>query len=137
MTVLGSGIALLVAFLAICIARTRLGTELPDCSSISGGESEIPQKSLCEEERSALRWLDYVVGELTPEEEREWWNIAGGQFGLSAKRYHIAFVGYAAAMLGMRGNAAERNVVGRILGRCVERMLRREIWAYSQSKSYW
>ena len=137
LTALGLGIALLAVFLAVCIARTRLGVELPDCVSISGGETEISQKSLCEEERSALRWLDYVVGELKPEEERAWWNIAGGQFGLSAKRYHIAFVGYAAAMLGMRGNAAERNVVGRILGRCVERMLRREIWAYSQSKSYW
>ena len=45
--------------------------------------------------------------------------------------------GYAAAALGMRGNAAEKATVGRILGNCIERMLRRDVWAYSQSKNYW
>ena len=37
----------------------------------------------------------------------------------------------------MRGDAAERIVAGRILGNCVVRLLRRDAWAYSQSKSYW
>ena len=137
LTVLAPGIVLWAVFLAICVARTRLGVALPELSGISGDKKEVPRKPLCEEERSALRWLDHVAGELAPEDERAWWNIAGRQFGLSAKRYHIAFVGYAAAMLGMRGNAAERDAAGRILGRCVDRMLRREIWAYSQAKNYW
>ena len=31
----------------------------------------------------------------------------------------------------MRGNAAEREIAGRILGNCVERYLKRDVWAYS------
>ena len=89
------------------------------------------------DERAALKWLDHVTGKMTPAEEKEWWDIGGTQHGLFAKRYNIAFCGYAAAALGMRGNAAEREIAGRILGNCIERYLKREVWAYSMSKNYW
>ena len=87
--------------------------------------------------RAALAWLDHVTGLLPPDEEREWWDIGGSQHGLFAKRYHIAFCGYAAAALGWGVGEMERETAGRILGQCIERYLRRDIWAYSQSKSYW
>ena len=87
--------------------------------------------------QAALAWLDHVTGPLSPDEEREWWDIGGSQHGLFAKRYHIAFCGYAAAALGWHGGEDERAVAGRILGHCIERYLRCDTWAYSQSKSYW
>lgn len=99
-----------------------------------GGHVALP---MTEDERAALRWLEYVTGPLTPEEERNWWYVGGTQHGLFAKRYHIAFCGYAAAALGTRGGENERDAAGRILGRCIERMLARDVWAYSMSKSYW
>ena len=89
------------------------------------------------EERDALDFLDYVTGPLPAAEEKDWWDIAGSQHGIFAKRYSIAFAGYAAAAIGMRGDAETTNRVGRILDNCVQRMLRRDVWAYSQSKSYW
>jgi len=92
---------------------------------------------LSAEERDALAFLDYVTGPLPAAEEKDWWNIGGSQHGIFAKRYSIAFAGYAAAAFGMRGDAETTNRVGRILGNCVERLLRRDVWAYSQSKSYW
>ena len=94
-------------------------------------------RPLSTDEQAALRWLDHVTGPLAAEEEREWWNIGGRQFGLFSTRYNIAFAGYAAAALGMRGNAEEKAAVGRILDNCLARYLRRETWAYSQSASYW
>ena len=94
-------------------------------------------KPLSPDEQSALRWLDHVTGPLSDTEEKEWWDIGGHQFGLFAKRYNIAFCGYAAAALGQRGDAAQRKTVGRILGNCISRYLKREIWQYSMSKSYW
>jgi len=92
---------------------------------------------LCADERAALRFLDHVCGELPPQEEARWWNIGGTQHGLFAKRYNIAFAGYAAAALGMRGDARERAAAGRVLGACIARYLRRDVWAYSMSRSYW
>ncbi len=92
---------------------------------------------LVADEEAALRWLDHVLGPLPEAEEKEWWNVGGRQFGLSSTRYHLAFAGYAAAALGIRGNAEQKATVGRILGNCITRYLKREVWAYSQSKSYW
>ncbi|MBP5322017.1 MAG: hypothetical protein J6334_13655, partial [Kiritimatiellae bacterium] len=92
---------------------------------------------LCAEERDALAFLEYVTGSLPVAAENDWWNIGGTQHGIFAKRYNIAFAGYAAAAIGMRGDAETTNRVGRILGNCVERFLQRDVWAYSQSKSYW
>ena len=92
---------------------------------------------LCVEEREALDFLDYVTGPLPVAEEKDWWNIGGTQHGIFAKRYSIAFAGYAAAAIGMRGDAETTNRVGRILDNCIGRILRRDAWAYSQSKSYW
>ncbi len=90
-----------------------------------------------DDERAALRWLDHVTAPLPPEEESEWWKIGGSQHGLFAKRYNIAFCGYAAAALGTRGGEGERAVAGRILGNCIDRYLRREVWAYSMGGDYW
>ena len=89
------------------------------------------------DERAALKWLDHVTGNLPPAEEKDWWDIGGSQHGLFAKRYNIAFCGYAAAALGMRGSVLDREVAGRILRNCLDRYLKREVWAYSMSKSYW
>ena len=90
-----------------------------------------------DDERAALAWLDHVTGTLSSDEEHEWWGDGGRQFGLSSKRYHIAFCGYAAAALGWRGGTEERAIASRILGNCISLMIRREVWAYSMSKSYW
>ena len=97
----------------------------------------VDPRPLDADELSALRWLDHVTGELPPDEEREWWAIGGPQHGLFSKRYNIAFCGYAAAALGMRGGEAERKTVGRILGSCLSRYLKRDCWAYAMGGSYW
>ena len=98
---------------------------------------QSPDAPFSDDEHAALRWLDHVTGPLPPEEEREWWHIGGSQHGLFAKRYNIAFCGYAAAALGMRGGERERTVAARILGNCIDRYLKREVWAYSMSADYW
>ncbi|MBO4647186.1 MAG: hypothetical protein J5806_03415 [Lentisphaeria bacterium] len=100
-------------------------------------ETETVLRPLTADEQAALRWLDHVLGPLSEAEERKWWDHGKLQFGLSATRYHIAFAGYAAAALGIRGNAEQKAVAGRILKNCIERYLRREVWAYTQAKSYW
>jgi len=100
-------------------------------------QSVASPKTFTEEERAAFRWLDYVTGPLPAAEEKTWWNIGGSQHGLFGKRYNIAFCGYAAAALGWRGDADAQRMAGRILGQCLTRYLRRDIWAYSMSKDYW
>ena len=80
---------------------------------------ELPP--LSEDEQAALRWLDHVLGPLPAAEEKEWWNIGGRQFGLFSTRYNIAFAGYSAAALGIRGNAEQKAIVGRILENCSKR----------------
>ena len=49
---------------------------------------------LCEDERAALRFLDFVSAPMSTADEKEWWDIGGRQFGIFAKRYQIAFSGY-------------------------------------------
>ncbi len=80
---------------------------------------------------SACAFIEKVTGKLSAAEEREWWNIGGSQHGIFAKRYHLAFLGYAAERL------AGRERAGRILGSILRRYLKNDIWCYSQSKSYW
>ena len=104
---------------------------------VAGAAPLQAQISFTEDERAALRWLDHVTGELPAEEESAWWKIGGAQYGLFAKRYSIAFCGYAAAALGMRGGEEERAAAGRILSGCISRYLKRDVWAYSMSRSYW
>jgi len=89
------------------------------------------------DERAALAWLAYVTGPLPAAEERAWWDVGGRQFGIFSKRYPIAFAGYAAAALGLRGTAAEWRQAGEILGHCLRRYLAPEVWAYTQSRAYW
>ncbi len=92
---------------------------------------------LTADEQAALRWLDHVMGPLSAEEEKDWWNIGGRQFGLFSTRYNLAFAGYAAAALGMRGDDEQKATVSRILDNCIHRYIKKDVWAYSQSKSYW
>lgn len=87
------------------------------------------EAALCDDERAALGFLDFVTAPMSAEEETEWWGIGGKQFGLFAKRYNIAFAGYAAAALGMRGSDEEKQRVGRVLDNCIRRMLARDVWA--------
>lgn len=115
-------------------------TPLPVAMAVEPTKQERGKMEPCPlsvDEQAALKWLDHVTGPLPPVEEKDLWNIGGSQHGLFAKRYNIAFAGYAAATLGLRGSAEERAVVGRILKNCIGRYLEREVWAYSQSKSYW
>ncbi len=109
-----------------------------------GGTPSLPDAAdaprmlpLSEDELAGLAWLERVTGPLSDEEEREWWDIGGSQHGIFAKRYNIAFAGYAAAAIGMRGDAEVRKRVGKVLGCCIERMIRNDVWCYSMSKSYW
>ena len=125
--VISMGVAMLV-----CGAQRRTPTLPPAPKRVSS-----PTVPFSDDECAALRWLDHVTGPLSPEEEREWWRIGGTQHGLFAKRYNIAFCGYAAAALGMRGGEKERAVAGRILGNCIGRYLERETWAYSMGADYW
>ncbi len=136
--------AVLVAILATGMAAVAVGTTgatgATDASPADGGALRTTRPAtapLVEDELAALRWLDHVTGKLPPAEEKSWWDIGGTQHGNFSKRYHIAFCGYAAAALGMRGDAAQRKTVGRILGNCIERYLKRDVWAYSMSKNYW
>ena len=121
-----------IAFLA-CLAPRQLSAE--ELSAGLAAPREL--QPLSADEQSALCWLDHVMGPLSPEEEKEWWNIGGRQFGLFSTRYNLAFAGYAAAALGIRGNAEQRGTVGRILDNCIRRYLKKEVWAYSQAKDYW
>ena len=86
---------------------------------------------------AALGFLDHVTAQLSADEEKSWWDVGGRQFGIFAKRYHIAFAGYAAAAFALRGDAETTNVAVRVLSNCIRRYLRRDVWAYSQAKSYW
>ena len=92
---------------------------------------------LSADERAGLAWLERVTGPLSAEKERECWDIGGTQHGIFAKRYNIAFAGYAAAAIGMRGDAKIRARAGEVLGNCIGRMLKTDVWAYSMSKNYW
>jgi hypothetical protein len=102
-----------------------------------GSVQEPPVLPLSDDELAGLAWLERVTGAMSVEEEREWWDVGGSQHGIFAKRYSIAFAGYAAAAIGMRGDAEVRARAGRVVGNCFERMLRRDVWRYSQSKGYW
>ena len=138
---LGRWHKLAVAVLVL-VAMTAAALSLPSrsCKLASPQENQTTQDNqtpLTEDERAALRWLDYITGEMPYDEEKEWWDIGGTQHGLFAKRYNIAFCGYAASALGMHGSETERKIAGRILGNCIERYLKRDVWAYSMSKSYW
>lgn len=130
----GVGVALL---LLASLHAARGFFAVKPCGAGDALAAAVAKKPLCEDECAALRWLEHVTGVLPPDEERDWWDVGGTQHGLFAKRYSIAFAGYAAAALGMRGDASQREAAGRILGRCIERYLRRDVWAYSMSKSYW
>ena len=110
---------------------------LPIRKSASSVAKAKDMKPLSEDEQAALRWLDHIMGPLPPEEEKEWWNIGGRQFGLFSTRYNIAFAGYSAAALGIRGNDEQKAVVARILDNSIKRIIKKEVWAYTQSKSYW
>ena len=122
------------------LAPACSGREMANRESTPPQEEETPRTPRSPREetlRAALAWLDHVTGPLPREEELEWWDIGGSQHGLFARRYHIAFCGYAAAALGELGAEAERAAAGRILRHCIERYLRRDTWAYAMSKSYW
>ena len=132
-------LAVLVAVMATGVfARSRFCDNAPAANPL---HASVPpcenQRPLTDDERAALRWLEHVTGPLSAMEEKEWWDIGGKQHGLFAKRYHIAFCGYAAAALGLRGDASARAAAGRILGRCITRYLARDVWAYSMSKNCW
>ena len=126
---------LLAAFLFLrpngCSVAELLKEASPDAA-------DAPRdRPLTADELAGLAWLEHVTGTLDDKEEREWWDIGGTQHGIFSKRYHLAFAGYAAAAVGMRGDAEVRARVGKVIGNCLERMIRSDVWCYSMSKSYW
>lgn len=108
-------------------------------SFVSGAACGGEMRPLTEDERAALHYLDFVARPKEKAIDKDVWGGWGWvrQFGLFANRYQIAFLGYAAAALGQRGNEEERKTVGKILGHCIRRMLKPRIWWYSQVESYW
>ena len=132
---LAAAVVTAVMFAVLLFFRVYFGVGLPETESVE--EKAIAAKALTDDECAALRWLDYVTGTLDEAEEKAWWDIGARQFGLFAKRYNIAFAGYAAAALGMRGDDDQRKTAGRIFGNCIGRMLRRDVWAYTQHEKYW
>ena len=125
---------LLAAFLFLrpngCSVAELLRDASPDAA-------DAPRdRPLTADELAGLAWLEHVTGTLDDKEEREWWDIGGTQHGIFSKRYNIAFAGYAAVAVGMRGDAEVRGRVGKVLANCFERMLRADVWEYSQTKSY-
>ena len=130
--------AMILAAVAVTAARTT-GVAPSGELRMENGEWRIKNAELgiTDDERASLRWLEHVTGPLPSAEEKEWWAIGGSQRGLFSKRYNIAFCGYAAAAIAMRGGDAERAAAGRILGSCIERILRRDAWAYAMRKDYW
>ena len=127
--------ALLAAWLALRPAGPAAEDILKDAPEASADDAApLP---VSDDELAGLAWLERVTGRMDAADEREWWDIGGSQHGIFAKRYNIAFAGYAAAAIGMRGDAAVRARAGAVLGACVERMLRRDVWGYSQSEGYW
>ena len=138
---LGRGTRILLALMAAvaCIAMAipflgGKGMEMTGRETICHADTPRPFTA---EEQMALKWLEHVTGPLSEADEKKWWAIGGRQFGIFAKRYNIAFCGYAAAALALRGDEAVRMRAGRILGNCIVRYLARDVWAYSMSKSYW
>ncbi len=132
--------ALLTFLLALVGFRAILSVpggppKLPPDTAAPRSPENMAAVPFSDDERAALAWLDHVTGPLSPEEERDWWDVGGHQFGLASKRYHIAFCGYAAAALGARGGEEERAAAARIIENCIARYLRREVWAYA--RSYW
>ena len=132
-------LALVVALTLCCGVYYGCRTMRPRSTNALASEniSEPQMKPLTEDEQAALRWLDHIMGPLSAAEEKDWWNIGGRQFGLFSTRYNIAFAGYSAAALGIRGNAEQKATVARILDNAIVRYLKKEVWAYSQAKSYW
>ncbi|MBQ6598711.1 MAG: hypothetical protein IJH79_14255, partial [Lentisphaeria bacterium] len=128
-------LACLPLLLCILYGCRRILLEPPKPLPVQA-KAETALKPLTTDEQAALRWLDHVLAPQPKEEERKWWQAGKLQFGLSSTRYHIAFAGYAAAALGIRGNAEQKAVVARILENCITRYLKREVWAYSQAKNY-
>ena len=133
---------ILAAFLFLRPDDCPMGGLLKEADS--GGTPSIQDAAdaprvlpLSDDEFAALAWLEHVTGPLGAEEERELWDIGGTQHGIFAKRYNIAFAGYAAAAIGMRGDAEVRARAGKVIGNCFERMLKTDVWAYSMSKNYW
>jgi len=105
------------------------------CLCADGGAAD-EQPSVRLDTGSAMAFLEHVTGELPADEEKTWWDIGRYQHGPDARRYHIAFAGYAAAALSA-ADPSLRARAGKVLSACLSRMLRRDVWAYSQSPKRW
>lgn len=128
---------LLPLAVAGCCAFGRSSTAVMLPLDGIAADDRVERLPLTEDERAGLAWLEHITGPLPAAEEKDLWEIGGRQYGIFVKRYNIAFAGYAAAAIGMRGDRTIRTRAGRILGHCVERMLRTDVWAYSQAANYW
>ena len=112
--------------LALCLLSRPAGPSLDDVISEACDaekEESVTALPVSGDELAGLAWLERVTGPLDVDEEREWWDIGGSQHGIFAKRYNIAFAGYAAAAIGMRGDVQVRTRAGKVLGNCLRRMI--------------
>lgn len=80
------------------------------------------------------RWFSSITWQLPDERWEEHWNVGGRQYGLTSIRYHAAFVGYAAATIGMR-TPAYPGLTRKIIRNTIERLLDNRAWEYSAH--YW
>ena len=84
---------------AYASALSRLMWQAHDAGLLQGLETTYiggGTPTMLGDELAALAWLERVTGRMGEDEEREWWDIGGDQFGIFATRYSIAFAGYAA-----------------------------------------
>ena len=112
--------------IALCLLSRPAGPSLDDVISEACDaekEESVTALPVSGDELAGLAWLERVTGPLDVDEEREWWDIGGSQHGIFAKRYNIAFAGYAAAAIGMRGDVQVRTRAGKVLGNCLRRMI--------------
>ena len=112
-------------------------TALPKAFPIESSKDrfeEIPfwwkkPPTLTKKEIGYQRYLSSITWQLPKDKWYPFWKIGGNQIGLQSLRYHGAFVGYAAAALGMR-TPAYPGLTKRIIGSAIEHLLDRDTWAY-------
>lgn len=134
----GTPLAFLLLLLAVSawLVWQRSTFSLPSTTELPKPPAEWWKSPppLTNEEVAGQFWLSAISWQLPRQRWSEYWNIGGGQYGVSSIRYQAAFSGYAAASLGMR-TPAYPALTGRILESFIEHLLDRQAWRYITS--YW
>lgn len=89
---------------------------------------------LTDKQLAVLRWFHEVTAANKGENRWKHFYEEPGQLGLTSIRYHLAFMGYAAAALASK-TPAYRDVYAKILDDIIRRMLDKKVWEFV--KRYW